>query len=163
MQTLTLLAILVLALIVGCAPPPTTDSKAPTGAQPITDEDKAALRANSEIFKQALIDGDEAKLGPLYTEDAVLYNPDEPAITGREAIVASYGLLPPMKEVVLELVEIEGYGDMAYVRGTARLVMPGENGEDVVLVGKYLEIHRKQPDGTWQMSRDAFNLDAPAG
>ena len=68
-----------------------------------------------------------------------------------------------MKEVVLELVEIEGYGDMAYVRGTARLVMPGENGEDVVLVGKYLEIHRKQPDGTWQMSRDAFNLDAPAG
>lgn len=161
MKSRLLIPVLAIALTAGCAAPPAEESS-PVGVQPITQADRDAINANSDAFKAAFLAGDEEKLGPLYTEDAVLYGPDEPAVTGREAIVASFAAFPPMKDGDLEIVEIEGYGDMAYVRGTAWFTMTGPDGKDAKLTGKYIEIHRKQADGTWLMSRDIFNFDAPS-
>jgi uncharacterized protein (TIGR02246 family) len=161
MQKTHLIPVIALAMLAGCAAPPVTDAT-PTGAQPITAEDRTAIEANSKLFEEAFLAGDEEKLGPLYTEDAILYGPDEPAVTGREAIVKSFSTFPPMKSGTLDIQEIEGYGDLAYVRGVATFTMTGPDGKDMVLVGKYLEIHRKQADGSWLMSRDIFNFDSPA-
>lgn len=161
MTSRLLLPVLAAALAAGCAAPPAEPS-APIGAQSITQADKDAIKASSAEFQAAFLAGDEEKLGPLYTEDAILYGPDEPAVTGREAIVRSFGAFPPMKEGELNIVEIEGYGDMAYVRGTAWFTMTGPDGKDVKLTGKYIEIHRKQADGKWLMARDVFNFDSPA-
>ena len=54
--------------------------------------------------------------------------------------------------------------DLAYVLGTytMTIVPPGAPGpiEDS---GKYIEIRRRQPDGSWLISTDIFNSDLPSG
>jgi uncharacterized protein (TIGR02246 family) len=158
------------AFIAGCGGPEATETSAsgaaPTetsasGVAPITAEDRAAIEANGKLFAEAFKAGESDKLAALYTEDAVVYPPDEPAVTGREEIAKTFAAFPPVKDFTEEILEIEGYGDMAYVRGTGVMTMAGPTGQDVVMRGKYIEIHRKQADGSWLMSRDIFNFDSP--
>ena len=56
--------------------------------------------------------------------------------------------------------EIEGRGDLAYVRGTYTMTLhPDGAPEPVEDAGKYLEIRRKQSDGSWLYVADMFNSD----
>jgi uncharacterized protein (TIGR02246 family) len=161
MITRLLVPLLALAMIAACASPPHADARA-AGALPITSSDRDAIMATAARFQRAFKAGEEEKLGPLYTRDAILYGPDEPPVTGREAIVKSFSAFPPLEEFTVEVLEIEGYGDLAYLRGTAVLTMTGPDGNRVVLSGKYIEIHRKQADGSWLIARDVFNFDSPS-
>ena len=81
---------------------------------------------------------------------------------GRAAIAAWMQGLPPVKDFKLTPVEIEGRGDLAYVKGTFTMSMvpPGAPGP-ITDVGKYIEIRRRQADGSWLIALDIFNSDLP--
>ena len=58
-----------------------------------------------------------------------------------------------------EALEVDGSGDLAYVRGTyaIRMEVPGvvqPVGQD----GKFLQIYARQQDGTWLLARDIWNV-----
>jgi ketosteroid isomerase-like protein len=58
--------------------------------------------------------------------------------------------------------ELEGRGDVAYARGSysMKIAVPGAPAP-VDEKGKYVEIWRRQADGSWKLARDIFNSDLP--
>ena len=53
-------------------------------------------------------------------------------------------------------------GDLAYQRGTFTVeATPKAGGNKTRTSGTFLRIYRRQPDGSWRMTRDMFNSDQP--
>jgi len=148
------LSVLPLAFLAACQP----------GVAPLTDEDIATLNALREARGEALVAGDVDAAVAVFTEDALAWRPDAPAIEGRAAIRASSEPPPGVTVRGLELtsLEMDGYGDLAFDRGTWEWTLTFEGtDEPVVVTGKYVVIARKQEDGTWLWTLDMSNTDAP--
>jgi uncharacterized protein (TIGR02246 family) len=111
---------------------------------------------------QAVRSEDWAALAALYTEDAVWMPPNQPIIRGRAAIQAWNEASPTYTEFNLTVEEIDGRGDLAYVLGTYSSTIALEGApEPIQDTGKYIEIRRKQEDGSWLIAVDIFNSDLP--
>ena len=130
--------------------------------QGLTSADEAAIRKSIESYAEAVLASDWAGLAAMHTEDAVVMPPNEPAVQGRAALEAWGEAWPPITEFSTAAVEIDGRGDLAFVRGTfAMTIMPEGTPEPIQDTGKYVEIWRKQPDGSWLIAVDIFNSDLP--
>jgi len=128
----------------------------------LSDEDVAANEAITDAYIQAVRTEDWMAVAALYTEDAVLMPPNTPMIQGREAIQAWNEASPPITEFNLTIVEIDGRGDLAFVRGTYSMTIALEDAPGPIQdTGKYIEIRRKQEDGSWLIAVDMFNSDLP--
>ena len=95
----------------------------------------------------------------LYTQDAIILPPHGAAVQGREAIGQWLATLPVISSATGEDVEVQGAGDLAYLRGTYTMTVtvPGVP-VPIKEVGKFLQIHRRQGDGSWRVSRE---IDLP--
>jgi ketosteroid isomerase-like protein len=146
-------ALAAITVAAGCQPQPAALSSA----------DIAAIRASEEAFTQNGRTRKDSANAALYSENAVLMPPHEPALTGRPAIRRWLAAFPPMSDFGLTVVEIDGRGDLAYVRGTYALTIAA-SGKTPALPdhGKYVEVRRKQADGSWLIVLDIFNSDLPA-
>lgn len=150
--------------LIGCgAPTAPVESPAGPSIAAITAEDRAAITKLSEGFGVAMVAADWDTLAAAYTPDAILYPSDAPAVTGHDEIKKSFAGFPPIKAFDAKIEELEGYGDLAYLRGSAVMTMALPDGTEAKASGKYIEIYRKQADGSWLMDRDIYNMDAPAG
>jgi len=131
-------------------------------AGPLSDDDVAAIKASTEAFIQAVRFEDWAALAALYTEDAVFMPPNQPMVQGQAAIQTWMEEFPAVTKYNLTAVEIDGQGDLAFVRGTYSMTIAPEGApEPIQDTGKYVEIRRKQQDGSWLMAVDIFNSDLP--
>ncbi len=138
-----------------------------TACQPqpaaLSSADVAAIRASEEAFAQNGRTRNDSANAALYSENAVFMPPNGPAVTGRPAIRRWLAAFPPMSDFGLTPVEIDGRGDLAYVRGTYALTLAAAGKTPAIPDrGKYVEIRRKQADGAWLMVADIFNSDLPA-
>ncbi len=132
----------------------------------LSEPDKDKIR---EVVDQALrtanpptsdVDG-YVKL--YYAEGARVLPPNHATVTGRDAIVAFYRSYGSIQAVRYTTLAIEGHNDFAYVHGAYQLtVLPSGAAEPVGDTGKYVEIWRKQRDGTWKVVLDIFNSDLAA-
>ncbi|MBT8401444.1 MAG: SgcJ/EcaC family oxidoreductase, partial [Rhodothermia bacterium] len=132
------------------APPPAS----------LSEEDLATIRAAGDAFEAAGASNDWTAVAALYTEDAVLMPPNAPSVTGRAAIQEVFEQFPTITSMDLTIEDIQGSGDLATVRGSYSLAMDIE-GDTVEDTGKYLEVRRKQADGSWPMIIDTWNSDIP--
>jgi uncharacterized protein (TIGR02246 family) len=146
-------AVAALLLAVGCAR---------GGPASLSEADKTALRANDQKFADAVLAKNWAAAAALYTADASFMPPNGPEVKGPAMIQAWMGAFPPVTSFTLEPQEVDGVGNLAYVRGiyTMSFTLPGATAptEDH---GKYIVIGRKQADGSWLISQDIFNSDVP--
>ncbi|UCF18766.1 MAG: SgcJ/EcaC family oxidoreductase [Gemmatimonadota bacterium] len=154
-----LLAVLALALAsTGCQPP----GQAPAG---LSEEDDAAIRARTEGYVQAALAGDAAAVSAFFSEDALRMPPDQPAVEGRAAIQAWHEAVVgagTYSQFTATPVQIEGRGDLAFVRGTFSITWTPQGApEPIQITGKYVEIRRKQADGSWLIAADIWNWDHP--
>ena len=79
---------------------------------------------------------------------------------GTIAVLAWLEDFPNASTYALSISDIGGYGDVAYVRGHVTMTVHLEGTtEPVAEVMKYLEIRKKQIDGSWLISVDIFNSD----
>ena len=130
---------------------------------PLSDADKTVIRATVDTFVQSMRSRNDSASANWYTEAAVFMPPNQGAVEGRPAIRAWFQSFPPMSEFTLTPIEIEGNGDLAYVRGTYALTLTGPNGRPAMSDhGKFLEVRRRQRDGRWLMVTDMFNSNLPA-
>lgn len=117
----------------------------------------------TQTFVTGALGKNWATVAALYVDDAVLNPPHEPAVKGRTAINAWLEKFPPITAFKASNVKVEGRDDLAYVLGTytMTIVPPGAPGS-VNDSGKYVEVRRKQSDGSWLIAVDIFNSDLPA-
>jgi ketosteroid isomerase-like protein len=144
-------AVFALALVSACCQPPVQE------AAGLPEEDVAVIRAVFEENKMAGLAGDWESFFSHFTEDAAIMWPHEPAIEGLEAIKG----LSWVRAIEFEdsIVEIDGRDDLAFVRGTYSLLLDYEGA--VKDEGKFLDILRKQPDGSWLFAVWTMSSDLP--
>lgn len=127
----------------------------------LSDADAAAVSSAADGYMQAALAGDWAGFASHYTEDAAVLAPGAPALEGRSAIEASMaGPAPADFRTVARAVE--GCSSLAVRWGTYVYTAPAEGAtEPITDNGKFVEIWKKQPDGSWLMSVDIWNSDIP--
>ena len=160
------MAVAWLAWTAACRSSASAGGPAASADPPLAAADMAAIRATDSAFAGAAGSGDAAAVAAIYLADARLMPPNAPTVEGREAIQKFWtGLLDAYQirfDVAAE--EIEGRGDLAYARGRYTLDgTPKANGAPPLHdEGKFLEVLRRQPDGSWRYAVDMYSSDLPA-
>ena|SRR2546428_8893178 len=122
--------------------------------------DQAAIRTVSDRFSQLLVAQEFDSLVRLYTENAVFMPPHQPAVHGRTALRSWMASFPRVSRMSLTINEIDGRADLAYVRGSYAMTLHPENAPGPIDdLGKYIEIRKRQADGSWLLAADIFNSD----
>ena len=95
-----------------------------------------------------------------YADDARVLPTNHAIVTGREAISALFRSEGSIQELRLTILALEGRNDLAYVHGAYQmsLTVPGA-AEPVGDKGKYVEIWKRQRDGSWKVMLDVYNSD----
>jgi uncharacterized protein (TIGR02246 family) len=133
-----------------CNQPPDTSNQA----------DVAAITEMSSARAEAFRQGNAAGIAAHFTEDAILMAPDKSALEGRAAVESYYQSI--FDEFIPDLNshydEVEVSGDLAYGRGFAEVILtPRTGGEPLRSTAKYLNILKRQSDGTWKTTHDIWN------
>ena len=109
---------------------------------------------------------DVDKTVSYYAADAIVMPPNAPAATTKEAIRSAWKEMLTSSGAAISWkatkVEVAKAGDFAYVSGTYEETMTDVSGKPVKDRGKYVEIFKKQADGTWKVVVDIWNSDLPA-
>ena len=125
-----------------------------------------ALRDLDAKWSAAAGAKDIDKTVSYYSEDAVVMPPNAPSAKTRETIRSAWKemLTTPGAAIRWKAtkVEVAKAGDLAYVSGTYEQLMTDASGNQAKDRGKYVEIFKKQTDGTWKVIVDIWNSDLPA-
>jgi len=157
---ISLLFVLVILLFTACQKQ--TDTRA---------ADEATLKNLDAEWSKAAGAKDIEKTVSYYSDDALILPPNLPTIQGKKQARAMWqgmfsvpGFGGGWKATK---VEVARSGDLGYVTGTYELSETDASGKPMVDTGKYLEVWKKQADGSWKCVADMFNTDLssapPAG
>ena len=119
-----------------------------------------AIRKLTEEAVTALNCGDVEDSLALQASDALVLAPLRPAEVGSVAIRAALESLFKQYSVreSRNLEEVEVHGNWAFTRGSYRSVLiPKDGGPATEESGKYLEILKQDPIGTWKYFRSIWN------
>jgi uncharacterized protein (TIGR02246 family) len=111
-------------------------------------------------FAAAVNARDARAAAALYTEDAVLIPPGEPAVQGRRAIEEYWrGAIETggIRDVSVETIDAHSSGSLGYETGRFALTVDGPDGEPLVDKGRYVELLRRESDGTWRSTHGIWN------
>jgi ketosteroid isomerase-like protein len=139
------------ATILACAPAAVT----------VTEADLDAIRAQRAALTEAVRTGNHDGMAALLTENAVIMPANEPMARGRMAYRTSLDAMPPVAEFSMSNEEFTALGgDAVLVTGafTISLMPPGAD-LAIADTGKFLEVWRRQADGSWLMGWDIWNSD----
>ena len=147
--TLTIMGALGIALSVAACAPSTAEW---------TDGDRSAITALSDRYLQALVDDDVDALASLFVEDGVrLVNGG--AVTHGRAAIQAINLTADFVSFSTSNVTIGGEGDLAYSWLDYDLtVVLSEGAEPSNYYGRFLNVIRRQPDGTWLFVAVMYNV-----
>jgi uncharacterized protein (TIGR02246 family) len=153
------MAVTILASV-ACAPgteaPPTPVATGPSEA-----EDIAAIRdTRLNRFAASFMGADPDGFLASVTEDMVIMPPDEPAVSGHDAIRAWLEGFFAAYETDLEYTDsdVSLFGDVAFEAYAFRWTLtPLDGGEPIRQAGKGVYVFRRQADGSWSVARDIWN------
>ena len=114
-----------------------------------------------EEWSKAASTKDVDKIGSFYAEDAMVYPPNMPLVSGRaDAKKAWAGMLAdPGMSISWKATHAEMHGDMGFTAGTYEASFKVD-GKPMSEKGKYLCIWKKQKDGSWKAAQDIWNSDS---
>ena len=118
---------------------------------------KKILEDFDEAYNEAFNRGDAETCASFFTEDVVLMAPGAPMTRGREAFVETYNSRIDESTGgthTNELVEFGVEGDLAYQIGTYAIAET-----DPPEQGKFLNVLKRQEDGSWKVAVSIFNSD----
>jgi ketosteroid isomerase-like protein len=97
----------------------------------------------------------------FYSDDAVFMAPNREEVRGTDALLEYWRARPEegLLELELEPTRIESAEDLAYEEGRYTSILRPRHGALIQDYGKYLVVHRRQPDGAWKAVAEAFNTD----
>ncbi|HEY2964285.1 MAG TPA: DUF4440 domain-containing protein [Pyrinomonadaceae bacterium] len=159
LRVITLVFLLfLLSLATACQTQATSDTRA---------AEETALKKLDDEWSKAAASRDVEKTISYYSDDAVLMLPNIPTLTGKEPIRTLWKSMLDSPAFSggwkATKVEVARSGDLAYVSGTYQLNEQDDSGKPIMDKGKYVEVWRKQADGSWKCMADMFSSDLPAG
>lgn len=121
-----------------------------------------ALTKLANQWASALNAKNAAGVAALYTEDATLNPPNEPAVQGRKNVQAwiQKAIDMGLGGAVLTPTESTISGGIAYEAGTYSMTITPKGGKPIPDKGKYVVV-LKQVGGNWLIAHDIFNSDMP--
>jgi uncharacterized protein (TIGR02246 family) len=150
------LFLFLLALSTACQSQATSDTRA----------NEAALRKLDDEWSKAVGSRDLEKTISYYSDDAVVMPPNIPTLTGKEPIRTLWKSMLESPQFSggwkATKVEVARSGDLAYVSGNYEFNETDRSGNPMTDKGKYLEVWKKQADGSWKCVADMFSSDLPA-
>lgn len=145
-------------LVAGCGAPPGFPA-----------EDETAVRALEEAYRAGWLANDSAAVMATLAPDAVLMPAGLEPVEG-EAAIRSYwwpddGSETTITAYGIEVTEVEGSGDLAYLRGRAELefTYTTAGGETTRHESRavHLSVARRGPAGEWRIIRRAWSSLRP--
>ena len=132
---------------------------------PSNEADIEAIRGVQNEYVRAMNSGDVDAWLETIGDDAVNLPPNHPQVTGKEAIrsyiVTSYFERFNM-QLSISVQEVQILGDFAFTNGSFSLSLtPKDGGEVIEEKGKFIDIFKRQPGGSWKYYRIIFNSDIP--
>jgi len=153
------LALLLIVLVVSAA------CQKQTAADTHTADEATLKTLDAEWSKAAATTKDLEKTVSYYSDDAIVMPPNIPTLTGKEPIRAlwksmleSPGFGGGWKATKVEVAKSE---DIGYVTGAYELRETDDSGKPITDKGKFLEVWKKQADGSWKCVADMFSSDLP--
>ena len=129
--------------------------------------DEAALRKLDDEWSKAAGARDVEKTISYYSDEAVVMPPNIPTLTGKEPIRTLWKSMLGSPDFSggwkATKVDVARSGDLAYVSGTYEFNEKDDSGKPITDKGKYLEVWKKQADGSWKCVADMFSSDLPVG
>ncbi len=127
----------------------------------LSDEEVVAIEDASQTFAQTYLAGDWTAVVAMLTEDAVWMPPNQPAREGR-ADIQEWLSPQTVTDFEITALETEGRSGFAYTRGRFSITFTAEGLAGFISdTGKYVEIWRKEPDGSWLIDQVIWNSDLP--
>jgi uncharacterized protein (TIGR02246 family) len=119
---------------------------------------KKAIEDKNAAFNKAYQQGDAAGCAAVFTEDAIMLPTNEPMVRGKQAIQKFFqGFLDKVGgKNDNHIVEFGVEGDLTYQAST--FTIPDAR---TPYQGKFVEILRRQEDGSWKVAVSIFNSDKP--
>ena len=161
MKTKMLLpAAIVFAFQISCAqapPPAVPDTRA---------ADEQAIRDGETAWVKDFASKDVEKVAAHYANDAASMIPNLPLMSGKDAIRAGLKVEFADPNSNLEFhptkIEISKGSDLAYSQGTFSYTGTDPKTKKIVMdKGNYVEVYKKQTDGTWKVEEDIATDEAP--
>ncbi len=152
-----------LAFLVGCvglAASTLACTKAPADAL----ASDATIHREEEVWLKAITERKLDTTVSYYGDGALLLAPNAPIARTKEEIrqawMQVFVSIPPGANFSAETtkVEVASAGDLAYTTGTFAI----ELNHTAIDKGKFVDVWKKQPDGSWKAVIDIFNSDLPA-
>lgn len=126
--------------------------------QNLGEVDREAIRTEiANALKNGLRDL-ERHVRDYYSDGAEVVAANGTSMRGRRAILDWFKRFPEISEWKLEDIEIDGAGEVAYVRGRYTMILSGR-AKLPFDKGKYLEVWHKQPDDSWKVIRHMFSSE----
>jgi ketosteroid isomerase-like protein len=122
-----------------------------------------AIAETRAAFAAALRCGDAKAASAVYANGASLLAPSAELIRGRKAIERFWaaGVGAGLSDVELDSLQLERQDGFAYEVGRYALRLDADDGGIVLDRGKYVLVHERQQDGSWQWAVEMFNPDVP--
>ena len=152
----------ILTLAIACAP--ASEQEEPAIEEAVsTEADVAAIHAVMDRWAEGLTNQDTDAMLSLFTTGTVFMPPDQPAITGKEAVRGWFDALfaGGTVEYSIQADEVKVAGDWAGGRGTYTFSSASEEGEPVTNSGKWIILYERGADGSWRSASLVWNTDAP--
>lgn len=135
-----------------------------SGCRPTLEEETAALIETDVRFAATSRDSGTAEAFFRYmAPDGMLLRPGQDPLRGPQAIKDR---MSGRNDIILSWVprgaEVSSARDIGYTWGTYAVERATPQGVVLLGTGRYLNVWRKQPDGTWKVIVDIGNQDPPA-
>lgn len=131
-----------------------------TMAQKDMNKDEMLITEVSNARAKAFNEMNANEIAKYFTSDGVLMAPGAQASIGQKAVASYYQGIFDEFDVVLKsyYVEVEVSGNVAYGRGEAIVHATSKiDGQESVSKSKYLNILKRQNDGSWKTTHDIWN------
>lgn len=119
------------------------------------------LKRDAEWADAAAAGKDVEKIVSYWADDAVVIPQGQPVVEGKEAIRAfvTASLAIPGFRIhwVSDKVFFSPDGELAYMRSTNEMTVPGPAGAPLTLPGRAITIWRRDADGQWRCVVDIWN------
>jgi ketosteroid isomerase-like protein len=119
---------------------------------------KKSIEEKNVALKNAYDQGNSAGCVAVFTEDAIMLPPNQPMVRGKQAIQELIqGWIDKIGGTINNpMLEFGVDGDIAYQVATYAFVDTKTPDQ-----GKFVEIFRRQRDGTWKVYLTIYNSDKP--